>query len=513
MVWLELLYGILATWLALYGLNSLMLTVIHLLGRSRQAQMSSQRDSWPSVTVQLPIYNEQHVVERLIAAVAALDYPRDSLQIQVLDDSTDETTTITQRAVAHYAQMGIPIQYLHRSQRIGFKAGALAEGLRHARGELVAIFDADFIPPPDFLRRIVPCFSSADVGCVQARWEHLNRTYSTLTRAQALGIDGHFVVEQGARNQARFLLNFNGSAGVWRRACIEEVGSWHTDTLTEDLDLSYRAQLAGWRIIYVSDVKVPAELPPQMDALRRQQARWAQGSIQVARKLLLPLWRAEQPWFVKIEATLHLTGYMVHPLMLMTLLLTLPLSLTSNRVATFVPYFLFATIGPPLLYLVAQYKRGPGWWRELWFMPFLLLLGMGLSLNNAVAMACALLGRQAEFRRTPKFDIRDTCGHWHDSMYALRCTSLVWYELGLAAFSWAMAMLAVRRGRFPLALWLVIYGLSYAYVAGTSLVQNMQRKQKEAAQRQSRRLAKEVRLATTTPQDSMGARSVSFYER
>nr|MBC7243961.1 glycosyltransferase [Chloroflexota bacterium] len=491
MVCLELLYGILAAWLALYGLNSLMLTVIYLLGSLRQPQLTARWESWPAVTVQLPIYNERHVVERLIAAVAALDYPHDLLQIQVLDDSTDETTVIAQQAVARYAQMSLSIQYRHRSQRIGFKAGALAEGLHHAKGELLAIFDADFIPPKDFLRRIVPYFSSDNVGCVQARWGHLNRTHSVLTRAQALGIDGHFIVEQGARSQAHFFLNFNGSAGVWRRACIEGVGGWHTDTLTEDLDLSYRAQLAGWRIAYVPDIEVPAELPPQMDALRRQQARWAQGSIQVARKLLWPLWCAAYPWFIKVEAALHLTGYMVHPLMLVTLLLTLPMLLTSSRVAAFVPYFLFASIGPPLLYLVAQRRRGPGWWRELRFMPFLLSLGMGLSLNNTVAMVRALLGQQEEFQRTPKFDIHDNRGHWRDSMYALHCTTLVWYETGLAAFSLSIAMLAVRQGRFPLALWLVIYGLSYSYVAGTSLIQSLQRRHKEATSKQTQRLTRE----------------------
>ncbi|MBC7261876.1 MAG: glycosyltransferase, partial [Chloroflexi bacterium] len=428
MVFLELVYGVLAIWLSLYGLNSLVLTFIYLWRGSSQTPIALQSENWPVVTVQLPIYNEQHVAERLIAAVAALDYPYDLLQIQVLDDSTDETVTIAQRAVARYAQMGVPIEYLHRVQRIGFKAGALAEGLHHARGELLAIFDADFVPPANFLRRVVPYFSSSRVGCVQARWGHLNRAYSVLTRAQAMGIDGHFVVEQAARSQARFFLNFNGSAGVWRRACIEDAGGWHTDTLTEDLDLSYRAQLAGWRILYVPDVQVPAELPPQMDALRRQQARWAQGSIQVARKLLPLLWRSAQPWYIKFEGTIHLTGYLVHPLMLATLLLTLPMLLTGSSAIAFVPYFLFATIGPPLLYLVAQLERGHSWWRELCFAPFLLLLCVGLALNNTVSMARVILGRGEEFQRTPKFDIRDRSGRWHASMYALQCSPLVRYE-------------------------------------------------------------------------------------
>lgn len=490
MVFLELVYGVLAIWLSLYGLNSLVLTFIYLWRRSPQIPIALQSGNWPVVTVQLPIYNEQHVVERLIAAVAALDYPWESLQIQVLDDSTDETMAVAQQAVARYARMGVPIEYLHRAQRVGFKAGALAEGLRHARGELLAIFDADFVPPADFLRRVVPYFSFSNVGCVQARWGHLNRAYSVLTRAQAMGIDGHFVVEQSARSQARFFLNFNGSAGVWRRACIEDAGGWHTDTLTEDLDLSYRAQLAGWRILYVSDVQVPAELPPQMDALRRQQARWAQGSIQVACKLLPPLWRSAQPWYIKLEGAIHLTGYLVHPLMLATLLLILPMLLTGSNVTVFIPYSLFATVGPPLLYLVAQLERGRGRWRELRFAPVLLLLGVGLALNNTVAMARVMLGRPEEFQRTPKFDIHDSRGHWHASMYALQCSPLVRYEILLAVFSLFVATLAVCKESYALALWLALYGLGYAYVAGTSFVQGLQRRNKGLRPRRGRTCAK-----------------------
>ncbi len=474
MLWLEIMYGFSAAWLALYGLNSLLLTAIYAWVRRRSLQTPPPPNAWPSVTVQLPIYNELHVVERLIAAAAALDYPRELLQIQVLDDSTDETTLVAQQAVARYAQMGVSIQHVHRSKRVGFKAGALAEGLHRSRGELLAIFDADFVPPPDFLRRVVPYFASSDVGCVQARWEHLNATYSTLTQVQAIGIDGHFAVEQRARSQAGFFLNFNGSAGIWRRACIEDAGGWQADTLAEDLDLSYRAQLAGWRILYVPDVSAAAELPPQLDALRRQQSRWARGSIQVARKLLPLLLCSDQPWRTKIEGAIHLTGYMVHPLSLVILLLTLPMVVTHSRLFAFVPYFLLATAGPPLLYLVAQAERGPGWWRQLRFAPLLLLLGTGLALNNTVAMARAVLGHKGEFQRTPKFDIRAGGDQWQASSYALRCTPLVWYELLLAMFALALALLTSRGGARPISYWLIVYALSYAYVAGLSLVQTWQ---------------------------------------
>jgi hypothetical protein len=471
---LMLLYGLLAAWLAMYGLNSLLLTVVYLWTRGRSTEAVPEPDHWPSVTVQLPIYNELHVVERLIGSVAALDYPRQLLQIQVLDDSSDETTTAARYAVARYAHQGLDIHHVRRCDRAGFKAGALAHGLRSATGELIAIFDADFLPPRDFLRRVIPTFGGPQVGCVQARWDHLNRNYSTLTRAQALGVDAHFAIEQQARHQMGWFLNFNGSAGVWRRQCIEDAGGWQADTLTEDLDLSYRAQLAGWRIAYLPGVRVPGELPPQFDALRRQQSRWAQGSIQVARKVLPLLLRSNQPWPVKLQGALHLTGYMVHPLLLLTLLLSVPLVLSSRGVAAWVPYWFLATAGPPLMCLVAQREQGSGWWRELRFAPLLLLIGMGLALNNTLAMARGVLGQQAEFQRTPKFAVRNDQGQWQTSAYRLHYTRLVWYELLLAAAAVASAVLAHRGPARPLTYWLLIYALAYTCVAAMSLAQAVQ---------------------------------------
>jgi len=471
---LTLLYGLLAAWLAIYGLNSLVLMVLYLWTRNRSKDAVPEPDQWPSVTVQLPIYNELHVVERLIGSVAALDYPRQLLQIQVLDDSTDETSAAAHCAVARYAQQGLDIQHVRRPDRGGFKAGALAHGLKTATGELIAIFDADFLPPREFLRRVIPFFYDCEVGCVQARWDHLNRNYSALTRAQALGVDAHFVVEQQARHQMGLFLNFNGSAGVWRRECIEDAGGWQADTLTEDLDLSYRAQLAGWRIAYLPGVRVPGELPPQFDALRRQQSRWAQGSIQVARKVLPLLLRSNQPWWVKLQGALHLTGYLVHPLLLCTLLLSVPLVLSNGRVSAWVPYWFLATAGPPLMCLVAQRQQGSGWWRELRFAPLLLLIGMGLALSNTLAMARGLLGKQAEFQRTPKFAVRNDQGQWRDSAYRLHYTRLVWYELLLAAAAAASAVWAHRGPARPLTYWLLIYALAYACVAAMSLAQAWQ---------------------------------------
>jgi cellulose synthase/poly-beta-1,6-N-acetylglucosamine synthase-like glycosyltransferase len=486
MLLVEIAYALFAAWLGMYGLNSFLLTALYIWGRRGDKPRAPEPTCWPSVTVQLPIYNELHVIERLVAAAAALDYPRESLQIQIVDDSTDETSAVAERTVARYARRGLDIQYLHRSSRQGFKAGALAYGLPRASGELVAIFDADFLPPRDFLRRVVPFFAAGDVGCVQARWDHLNRDYSALTRAQALGVDTHFVVEQKARSQAGLFLNFNGSAGIWRRSCIEDAGGWQTDTLTEDLDLSYRAQLAGWRILYLPHVRVPGELPPQFDALRRQQARWARGSIEVARKVLPVLLRSEQPWPVKLEGAVHLTGYVVHPLLLITLLLTLPLLLVGSRVSVFVPYFLLATAGPPLMCLAALSERGSQWWRELRFAPMLVLIGLGLALNNSVAMLQGLLGRRGEFQRTPKFAVGDGLDRWQRSSYALRCTGLVWYELLLAAFALGSALLAYRGPARSLAFWLAVYALAYTCTAGMSLVQALKTKRAEIIRPSSR---------------------------
>jgi cellulose synthase/poly-beta-1,6-N-acetylglucosamine synthase-like glycosyltransferase len=471
MLWLEIIYALLATWLALYGLNSLVLTIIYGWARSRGSQAIPRSCPLPSITVQLPIFNELHVAERLITAAAALDYPRDLLEIQVLDDSTDETAALARRAVAHYAKQGANIRYVHRAVRTGFKAGALAAGLRDATGEVLIVFDADFVPPRDFVRRIVPYFAFADVGCVQARWEHLNRHCSLLTQAQAIGIDGHFIVEQTARSRAGLFLNFNGSAGAWRRACIEDAGGWQADTLAEDLDLSYRAQLAGWRILFVPSITAPAELPPQFDALRRQQSRWAQGSIQVARKLLPSLLRSRQPLPVKIEGAIHLTGYLAHPLLLCTLLLTLPMVLTNSQVFAFTPYFLLATVGPPLLYLVAQAARGSDWWPQLRFAPFLVLLGTGLALSNTLAIARAFMGHRGEFERTPKFGVQSDERQWRQSTYALRGTPLAWYELLMAAFALVVAQLASSIGVHSISCWLLVYAMGYVYVAAMSLVQ------------------------------------------
>ncbi|MGC8878600.1 MAG: cellulose synthase family protein [Anaerolineae bacterium] len=469
---IELLYAICVTLLGAYGLNSLLLTWMYLRRRDHVPPLPPPPAEWPHVTVQLPIYNEMHMVERLLSAVAALEYPRDKLHIQVLDDSTDATRQVVANVVTRLQQQGLDIVHVTRAQRTGFKAGALSFGLTQTDSELIAIFDADFLPPPDFLRRTVPYFADAHVGCVQARWGHVNREYSILTELQALGIDGHFVVEQCARNLGGYFINFNGTAGIWRRACIDDAGGWQGDTLTEDLDLSYRAQLRGWRMVYVPGVIVPAELPAQISALKRQQARWAQGSIQTAIKLFGPLLSSNQPWRVKMEGILHLTGYLVHPLMLAVILLTFPMSFSRSWVVMGAPWLMIAAVGPPLMYTVAQISDGGNWGYRLRLLPMLVMLGTGMCLNNTIAVVRALLGVRTSFQRTPKFDLRRAGDNWMGSIYALRRDALVWGELLLALL--AMGAIFLPSIRWTFIPWLLLYAGGFGYIGGLSLYQTYQ---------------------------------------
>lgn len=481
MLLIEILYALTSFLLALYGLNSLYL--LWLYRRAKPGVEPPPPGVWPRVTVQLPIFNELHTVERLINAVRGLDYPHDRLEVQVLDDSTDATAALAASLVARARAEGLNIVHLRRRRRDGYKAGALAAGLKQTRGEFIAVFDADFAPPPDFLRRALPWFADARVGCVQARWAHLNRDYSLLTQLQALGVDGHFVVEQTARARGGLFLNFNGTAGIWRRACIEDAGGWQADTLTEDLDLSYRAQLKGWRIEFLPGVAVPGELPAQMAAYKNQQARWAKGSLQTARKLLWPLLRSPQPLRVKLEGALHLTAYLVHPLILLALLLALPMSFSDSQLLRWVPALMIAAVGPPLLFLAAATPDGPNWRGRLGLVPGLILLGIGLSFNNSRAALTGLFlpGRGA-FQRTPKFAVHDPQERWEHSGYALKHNWWAWGELAAGAFAAWSAFGIGLQGQWGFVPWLVVYSLSFGYVAAVTLVQSV----RQRAQQQQR---------------------------
>lgn len=494
---LEVVYALSVFCLAIYGLNSLLLTWLYRRQKGVGTKLpASQRSSldplagwlepdhrlrkdqawYPHVTLQLPVYNERHVVERLLEAVMQLEWPAERLQIQVLDDSTDDTGQIIAAALARYRARGTPIQLEHvrRPDRRGFKAGALQHGLTSASGEFIAIFDADFIPPADFLQKTIPCFSDPRVGCVQTRWGHVNPESSPLTRAQALGIDGHFVVEQSARHAVHAYLNFNGTAGVWRRACMWDAGGWQGDTLTEDLDLSYRAQLRDWRIRYQPEVVVPAELPVQIDAFKRQQFRWAKGSIQTALKLLGYLWRAPQPAWLKVMGTLHLTNYSVHPLMLVNLLLILPMAISQSPILRLTPFFTLAAIGPPAVYWTAMGIQPVPLLTRLGRLAVLIGLGTGLSVNNTRAVLEAMLGLDSEFKRTPKFAVTDRSNRWQTSSYALPRDPAAWLELLLALYACALLAWTMSQGLWGLMPWLLMYAGGNAYVSALAFAQAWQ---------------------------------------
>ncbi|MCI0394544.1 MAG: glycosyltransferase [Chloroflexi bacterium] len=481
MILLEGLYLFNVALLAAYGLNCLLHTWLYWRLARRPVPPAGETAGpaeAPMVTVQLPVYNERYVVGRLIKAAVRLEWPAERLHIQVLDDSTDETGRLVAAGLARHAGQSIRLEHVRRPERQGFKAGALQQGLKTAGGEFIAIFDADFIPPPDFLQKTIPCFDpargGADVGCVQVRWGHLNAASSALTQAQALGIDGHFMVEQAARAAAGAFMNFNGTAGVWRRACLEAAGGWQGDTLTEDLDLSYRAQLAGWRIVYQPEVVVPAELPVQVDGFKRQQFRWAKGSIQTAMKLTGRLWRARQPWWRKVLGTLHLTNYVIHPLMVLNLLLTLPLSWSNSPLLRLAPFFMLSAAGPPVMYWAAM--RAQKWPRQVCLgrLLVLVMIGTGLSLNNSRAVLEAVLGIPSAFKRTPKFAVAGREPVWQASAYALPRDPTAWLELALALYAWGLLAWSSSRGIWWLFFWLLLYAGGYTYIAGLAFWQSWQ---------------------------------------
>jgi len=481
MLLLESLYLLSTAMLAIYGLNTLYHTWVYWQFRKQDILQTPKPFTvletirvTPTVTVQLPIYNERHVARRLIDAVANLDWPAQHLHIQVLDDSTDDTCQIVAGTIARYQDKGLTIDHIRRPNRQGYKAGALQQGLATTQGEFIAIFDADFIPLSDFLQKAIPCFADSTIGCVQTRWGHVNPDVSGLTKAQALGIDGHFIVEQQARHQMGAFLNFNGTAGVWRRRCMDDAGGWEGDTLTEDLDLSYRAQLRGWRIHYRPDVVAPAELPVQIDAFKRQQFRWAKGSLQTAIKLFGKLWTSHNPFWRKALGTLHLTNYLVHPLMVLNLLLIWPMTFSESFVLRLAPFFTVAAIGPPLMYWAAMSAQDVPWPARLRQLALLLALGTGLSVNNTRAAIEAIFRIRSAFKRTPKFAVTDKQRHWQTSSYALPKDPTAWVELALAVYATVLLVYSLSIGMWWVVLWLILYSFSYSYIASLAFVQAWQ---------------------------------------
>jgi hypothetical protein len=402
-----------------------------------------------------------------------LDWPRERLQVQVLDDSTDRTTTLTRRRVDECRRQGVDITLYHRRERAGYKAGALNAALQSARGTFIAVFDADFIPSPDFLKRTVPYLAAEpQLGFVQTRWGHLNDTFSLVTLAQALALDAHFAIEHIARERAGWMTNFSGTGGVWRRECIEACGGWDPEILTEDVDLSYRAQLEGWKGMTVPDVVTPAELPVQVSALKRQQFRWAKGNTQCLLKLGGAILRAQLPLPARIQALAHLSSYLGHILMLGMLISTFPLLWGTEFDIRGVGLMGLAALGPPFLYTVGQYVLYSNWWRRLRALPVLILIGVGLALSSTRAVAEAVLGIRSPFERTPKFRIEGRNDHWDGHSYVLPLRGSIWGELALALCAALLMVAALRADRIQTSLFLLLYSLGFGFVSLTELIQS-----------------------------------------
>ncbi len=437
-------------------------------------------ENLPLITVQLPLFNEVYVVERLLRAVTQFDYPRARLEIQVLDDSTDETVSLARATVEQYRREGFDVHYIHRSDRTGFKAGALENGTKMAKGELLAIFDADFVPKPDCLRQLVHYFTDKMVGCAQMRWSHINGSYNLLTRLQTIMLDGHFVIEQTVRNRTGGFFNFNGTAGIWRRRAIELSGGWQHDTLTEDTDLSFRAQLMGWRFIYLLDEDAPSEIPVEINAFKAQQRRWAKGVMQVGIKLYPRIWRAALPLRVKLEMFFRLTGNISYPLMIVASFLQFPLLLVRYNQGFYhlmmfdVPLLFFSTVSVILFYGSAVWylDRGHSPAKRLLHLPLVMAVGIGLAFSNARAVLEALLGIKSEFIRTPKYQVEQTTdATWKAKKYKRKHGWLPLLELSFALYFMCAILYAFHMSLYGTIPFLLLFFFGYGYVGLMSILQ------------------------------------------
>jgi cellulose synthase/poly-beta-1,6-N-acetylglucosamine synthase-like glycosyltransferase len=473
-------YLVILLTLAFYGFHRSMLMWMYFRNRRPDpiAENRFQADDLPKITLQLPLFNEMYVADRLLDAVAKIEYPRDRWEIQILDDSTDETQGICRAKAAELSAMGLDVKYIHRTDRSGFKAGALENGLKTATGEFVMVFDADFLPHADIFERVIHHFTKSEVGMVQVRWEHVNRDYSRLTELQAMMLDGHFVIEHTARHRARRFFNFNGTAGIWRRTAIEDAGGWSHDTLTEDMDLSYRAQLKGWEFIYLKDVVAPAELPVEMNAFKSQQFRWAKGSIQVAKKLLPTIWRSKVPFGVKVEAFFHLTNNFAYPLLLLLSMILLPNLLVRPRhgwaevLMIDLPLFFGTTLSIASFYITSQREIQRDWRPTLRRLPLMMSLGIGLCINQTRAVFEALFGgTSGEFVRTPKHGVVRRFEGWTAKKYRAVKTIIPFLEVGMAIYFACGTVIAAVAGHYISVPFMLLFLMGFAYVGVLSLYQ------------------------------------------
>jgi cellulose synthase/poly-beta-1,6-N-acetylglucosamine synthase-like glycosyltransferase len=474
-------YFVVMAILAMYGLHRYALVYGYFKNRKNVPGPPPEVAAWPKVTVQLPIYNERYVIERLIETVAQFDYPRELLDIQVLDDSTDQTTLVARNCVEKHQALGVPISYIHRDNREGFKAGALQEGLKTATGEFVAIFDADFIPPADFLRRTVPYFTSPKLAMVQTRWSYVNRSYSVLTEVEAILLDGHFAIEHSSRFRSGLFFNFNGTAGIWRRTAIEDAGGWQHDTLTEDTDLSYRAQMRGWQFLYLPEIDCPSELPVEMNAFKSQQARWAKGLMQTAKKILPQVMRSDAPAKAKVEAFFHLTGNISYPLMVFLSIILLPAMIVRFYQGWFqvllidLPLFLASTCSISSFYLAAQRAFYPkSWKRTFFYLPVVMAVGIGLAVKNAVGVIEAIFGVKSEFVRTPKYKVEagvKHSGEWVKKKYHKRAGLMPWIEVLLGIYFAGAVVYTIQNMNYVTVPFLLLFVWGYLYTGTMSLAQ------------------------------------------
>jgi cellulose synthase/poly-beta-1,6-N-acetylglucosamine synthase-like glycosyltransferase len=464
--------------LAIYGWHRYYLVYLYMKHKGNAPVPLPELGELPKVTVQLPIFNEMYVADRLIDTVCEIDYPRELLEIQVLDDSTDETTSIAELAVRRHAARGFTIHYLHRVDRTGFKAGALEAGLQQASGEFIAIFDADFIPPVDFLKKTLPHFATdPKIGMVQARWGHINQDYSLLTKIQSILLDAHFVLEHGGRNRSGCFFNFNGTAGIWRRDTIGDAGGWQHDTLTEDLDLSYRAQLAGWRFVFLPDLVSPAEVPVEMNSFKSQQHRWAKGSIQTCIKLLPRILGSKQPFSVKVEAFFHLSANFNYLLMSLLSILMFPAMWVrynmgwSEMLLIDVPLFFAATASVANFYMVSQRELYTDWRSRLKYLPFLMSIGIGLCVNNTRAVLEAIFGQQSEFVRTPKYGVERDGDEWVGKKYHQSVGVQPMIELALGLYFTATVYYALVNQIYGTLPFLMLFQIGFLYTGLLSILQ------------------------------------------
>ncbi len=460
MIWqasILILYTLSLFIIFIFSVGQAYLIFFYLKSKREKITIPVLQNNIPKVTIQLPLYNELYVVERLIDAVCAIDYPKSKLEIQVLDDSNDDSLALTLKIIAEKKALGIDIVHITRTKNTGFKAGALQNGLSIAKGEFIAIFDADFLPERDFLLQLIPYFNQPEIGMVQSRWGHINQNYSLLTKVQGFGLDGHFTIEQTGRNKAGLFMNFNGTAGIWRKTCIESAGGWQHDTLTEDLDLSYRAQLQGWKFKYVEDVATPAELPIELNAFRSQQHRWTKGAIETSKKMVKQIWKADIGLRKKIFGTLHLMNSYVFLFVFLTSILSIPVLLIKNRgeinplYFQLMSFFLIGFVIVTVFYLIANFSKKESLKEFAKLFPMFLSVSMALSFHNSIAVLEGLFGFKSDFIRTPKFNVTNLKEKFKSNIYVKHSFPKAFYvELFLSLYFLSGLVFAVYLKDFGL---------------------------------------------------------------